>query len=125
MANDESHMITGAHTIIYSKDADKLRAFLRDVLRLPSVDAGRGWLIFASPPAELAAHPAEEEVGHELYLMCDDVRDTVKELAGHGVTTTMPISEQPWGSVTRLKLPSGDEIGLYQPKHPVATGLRN
>lgn len=116
-------MITGAHTILYSRDAERLRAFFRDVLKLPSVDAGRGWPIFASPPAELAVHPAEDDVGHELYLMCDDVHATVRDLAAHGVTLTTPISDQPWGLVTRLKLPSGDELGLYQPKHPIATKL--
>ena len=117
-------MITGAHTICYSHNADQLRAFLRDVLKLPSVDAGRGWLIFASPPAELAVHPAEEEAGSELYLMCDDLEGTLRELAAHGVTVAATVSEQRWGIVTRIRLPSGDEFGLYQPKHPLATHLR-
>ena len=117
-------MITAAHTILYSKDAERLRTFLRDVLKLPSVDAGRGWLIFASPPAELAVHPAEDETGSELYLMCDDLAETLKELEAHGVTSVLPVSEQRWGIVTRIRLPSGDEFGLYQPKHPLATELR-
>jgi len=117
-------MITGAHTILYSKNADQLRAFLRDVLKLPSVDAGRGWLIFVSPPAELAVHPAEQAGGHELFLMCDDVHATVRDLESRGVTIVMPVSDQPWGLLTRLRLPGGDEIGLYQPKHPTATHLK-
>ena len=113
-------MINGIHAIVYSKDAEKLRSFFKDVLELPSVDAGRGWLIFALPPAELAAHPSEEEGHHELYLMCDDVHATVEELKSKGIELSVPIADRGWGLVTRLKLPSGDEIGLYQPKHPTA-----
>lgn len=114
-------MITGAHTIVYAKDAAKVRAFFRDVLGFPSVDAGRGWLIFALPPAEVAAHPADEgdEGSHELYLMCDDVKKTVEELKGKGVEFTRPITDQPWGLLTTFKLPGGEEMSLYQPKHPI------
>ena len=114
-------MIHGAHVIIYSKDADADRAFLRDVLKYRSVDAGHGWLIFAAPPAELAVHPAEDEEHHELYLMCDDIDATMRNLQAKGVRTT-PVSEQPWGRVTQISLPSGDTLGLYQPKHPTAIG---
>lgn len=116
-------MITGVHTIIYSKDPERLRAFLRDVLKLPAVDAGRGWLIFASPPAELAAHPSDRESGHELYFMCDDVTATLAELAPAGVTPLAPVSDEGWGLLTRVRLPSGDEVGLYQPRHPTALHL--
>jgi predicted enzyme related to lactoylglutathione lyase len=116
-------MISGIHAIIYSKQAERLREFLRDVLKLPFVDAGHGRLIFASPPAELATHPDEDSY-HELYLMCDDVQSTAKALQTKGVTLTVPIADRGWGFVTRLKLPSGDEIGLYQPKHRTATGLK-
>ena len=115
-------MISGVHTIIYSKQAERLREFLSQALNLPSVDAGHGWLIFAAPPGELAVHPAEDSY-HELYLMCDDVHGTTRELAAKGVTLSVPITDRGWGLVTRLKLPSGDEIGLYQPKHPTAIGL--
>jgi len=117
-------MISGIHAIIYSKQAERLREFLHDVLKLPSVDAGHGWLIFAAPPAELAIHPAEDSY-HELYLMCDDVQATTAALQSKGVTLSMPITDRGWGLVTRLRLPSGDEIGLYQPKHPTAIGVRN
>ncbi|HZS28329.1 MAG TPA: VOC family protein [Candidatus Angelobacter sp.] len=80
-------MITGLHAILYANDADKVRAFLRDVLGLKSVDAGHGWLIFAAPPAEIAAHPTEaaEEPHHQLYLMCDDLHSTIKDLQKKGV----------------------------------------
>jgi hypothetical protein len=115
-------MISGIHAIIYSKQAERLREFLRDVLRLPSVDAGHGWLIFALPPAELAVHP-EEDSYHELYLMCDDVQATTENLKSKGVQLSAPIADRGWGLVTLLKLPSGDEIGLYQPKHPTAIAL--
>jgi hypothetical protein len=116
-------MISGIHAIIYSKQAERLRALLRDSLHLPSVDAGGGWLIFALPPAELAVHPAEDSY-HELYLMCDDIQATTEQLKTKGVQLAMPIADQGWGLLTRLRLSSGDEIGLYQPKHPTATALK-
>ena len=116
-------MITAVHALLYSKDAERLRAFLRDVVKLPSLDAGGGWPIFKSPPAELAVHPTGDEPFHELYLMCDDVHATVAELETHGVTITTPIADRGWGLVTRLRIPGGDEIGLYQPKHPTAYDL--
>ena len=111
-------MITGAHAVIYSRDADGVRAFLQDVLELPSVDAGGGWLIFALPPAEVAAHPTEGDGSCELYLMCDDIGSTMDELAAKGVPFTRPIAEERWGSVTAIALPGGGELGLYEPKHP-------
>jgi hypothetical protein len=115
-------MISGIHAIIYSKQAQRLREFFRDVPKLPSVDAGQGWLIFALPPAELAIHPAEDGY-HELYLMCDDIQATVEQLKVKQVQLAVPIADRGWGLVTRLRLPSGDEIGLYQPKHPTAIAL--
>jgi len=111
--------IIGLHAILYSKKADETRRFVADVLGWPSVDAGRGWLIFEAPPAEIAVHPADDEELHELYLMCDDLDTTVADLKAKGVRTTA-VSEQPWGRLTNVVLPSGDELGLYQPKHPVA-----
>ncbi len=118
-------MINGVHALIYAKDAAKARAFFRDVLGFPSVDAGHGWLIFALPPAEIAAHPAEDgEEHHEFYFMCDDVEKTVKELKTKGVEFTRPVADQGWGLVTAFKLPGGGEIGLYQPRHPVAAGAK-
>jgi predicted enzyme related to lactoylglutathione lyase len=115
-------MISGVHAIIYTKQADRLREFFRDVLELPSVDAGHGWLIFALPPAEIAMHP-DEDSRHELYLMCDNIRATAEQLKKKGVELSMPIADRGWGLVTRLKLPSGDQIGLYEPKHPTAFNL--
>ncbi len=112
-------MITGAHSIIYSQDADGVRAFFRDVLELPSVDAGHGWLIFALPPAEVATHPTDGAGRQELYLMCDDIHATVAELRGKGVEFSRPIVEERWGSVTAIALPGGGELGLYEPKHPI------
>ena len=95
-----------------------MRAFLTDVLGLPSVDAGHGWLIFALPPAEVAAHPTDGDGRHELYLMCDDIHATVAELRAKGVDFIRPIAEERWGSVTAIALPGGGELGLYEPKHP-------
>ncbi len=109
-------MITGAHTILYSPDADALRAFFRDVFGFPAVDAGGGWLIFGLPPAELAAHPGETS-GSELYLMCDDLEATMDELRSKGVELG-PVSDQGWGRVTTIALPDGGELGLYEPRHP-------
>ena len=111
-------MITGIHAVIFTTDAEADRAFFRDVLELPSVDAGGGWLIFALPPAELAAHPADEGGQHELYLMCDDVRATMDELTGKGVQFARPVSEEGFGLLTAIQLPGGGELGLYEPKHP-------
>jgi predicted enzyme related to lactoylglutathione lyase len=115
-------MITGAHAILYSTDAEADRAFIADVLGFASVDAGGGWLIFALPRAELAAHPAEEGGRHELYLMCDDIQATVADLRGRGVELTGQVSDEGWGLVTAIKLPSGVELGLYEPRHPIPSG---
>ena len=109
-------MITGAHAIVFSKDAEGLRTFFRDVLGLSSVDAGGGWPIFAVPAAELAAHPAAD-AHHEIYLMCDDVHATVSELEAKGVKFTRPITETDWGRVTAFQLPDGDELAIYEPTH--------
>jgi catechol 2,3-dioxygenase-like lactoylglutathione lyase family enzyme len=120
--------IQGAHILLYSPDADADRAFFRDVLDLKSVDAGRGWLIFALPPSELAVHPSGDGgpspgddgmLGAHLYLMCGDVRALVKRLEEKKVACT-PLSEERWGIRTTVRLPSGSTIGLYQPKHPTA-----
>jgi len=113
-------MITGAHAVIFTKDADGVRAFLRDVLGFPSVDAGDGWLIFALPPAELAAHPTDQAGHHDLYLMCDDVHATVDELKSRGVQFSRPISDEGFGPMTAIELPGGGELGLYEPRHPIA-----
>jgi catechol 2,3-dioxygenase-like lactoylglutathione lyase family enzyme len=112
-------VITGAHAIVYTRDADADRAFFRDVLGFPSVDAGGGWLIFALPPSELAAHPADAAGRHELYLMCDEIEATVAELQAKGVEFTAPVSDEGFGLLTSLKLPGGSELGLYEPRHPI------
>ena len=113
-------MIGGVHTIFHSKQAEALRAFFRDVLEFPSVDAGHGWLLFAAPPGELAVHPARERSYPELYLMCADIKAEVARLRAKGVEFLEPVSEQDWGSLARLQLPDGESLGLYQPKHPLA-----
>ena len=111
-------MIAGVHTIIFTNDAEADRAFFRDVLDLPSVDAGGGWLIFALPPTELAAHPTDGDAHHELYLMCDDIRATVEELASKGIEFTKGISDEGFGLLTAFRLPGGSELALYEPRHP-------
>jgi catechol 2,3-dioxygenase-like lactoylglutathione lyase family enzyme len=116
-------MISGAHVIIYSQDADEDRAFFRDVLGFKSVDAGHGWLIFALPRAEAAFHPAEKNGAHELYFLCDDLKAEIASLAQKGVKCTK-VHQERWGSVTKVPLPGGGEIGLYQPKHPTALDLK-
>jgi len=115
-------MITGAHTILYSNAAEEVRAFFRDVLEFPAVDAGGGWLIFAMPPAELAVHPTDGPDKHELYLMCDGIEATMAELNDKGVACS-PVSDQGWGLLTSITLPGGSQLGLYQPKHPIPTAL--
>ena len=115
-------MIFGAHVILYSKDATADRVFLRDALGFASVDAGHGWLIFALPPAEVAVHPAEENDRHELYFMCDDLKAEISALAKNGILCS-DVQEARWGSITKIKLPGGGEVGLYEPKHPNALSL--
>ena len=110
-------MIFGAHVIVYSSDAAADRDFFRQILGLSSVDAGDGWLIFVLPPAEVAVHPGEQSVGSELYFMSDDLRAEIRALEGKGVRCS-ELEEARWGSVTRVRLPGGGEVGLYQPKHP-------
>ena len=117
-------MINGVHALIYAKDAGKVRAFFHDILGFPSVDAGGGWLIFALPPAELGIHPAEGAEHDKFYLMCDDIAATMKELKSKGVEVTHPVEDLQWGLVTAIKIPGGAELGVYQPKHPTALGLK-
>ena len=115
-------MFSGAHIILQSKNADADRAFFRDVLNFPSIDAGRGWLIFALPPAEAALHPSESNNAHELYLMCDDLKSVIAALSDKNVPFSQ-VHEERWGSVVKMRLPGGGELGLYQPKHPTALHL--
>jgi catechol 2,3-dioxygenase-like lactoylglutathione lyase family enzyme len=118
----ERRMISGAHVIVYTKDAEADRSFFREVLGFKSVDAGHGWLIFALPPGEVAFHPAEKNGPHELYFMCDNLAAEIAALGKNGVTCS-PVHEERWGSITKMRLPGGGEIGLYQPKHPTAVSL--
>jgi catechol 2,3-dioxygenase-like lactoylglutathione lyase family enzyme len=111
-------MISGVHAVLFSPDVEGLRAFLGDVLGFPSVDAGGGWLIFALPPAELAAHPSDGGPRHELYLMCDDIEATTAELGAKGVEFNGPVTDEGFGLMTAIRLPGGGELGLYEPKHP-------
>ena len=109
-------MINGAHSIIYRKNPDEDRAFLRDVLKLPNVDVGDGWLIFGLPPAEVAVHPSEKNDVHEFYLMCDDVEALVAEMSSHKVQCS-EVESLGWGLLTRVTLPGGGKLGIYQPRH--------
>ena len=110
-------MITGIHAMFYTKRADEMRAFLRDILELPWIDAGGGWPIFAAPPTDLAVHESDENSGHELYLICDDIHAVAKRLAQRGIQSS-GIADRGWGLATELQLPSGDVIGIYEPRHP-------
>ena len=125
-------MLTGAHILLYTGNPEADRAFFRDVLNFPWVDAGEGWLIFALPPAEAGLHPTmgndkqahggRELLGAVLYLMCDDLQSTIQSLEARNVRCSPPETE-PWGVKTTVILPSGGEIGLYQPTHPTALNL--
>src|SRR3954466_9314577 len=114
-------VINGGHVIVYSADPEADRAFFMNVLAYPHVDAGGGWLIFKLPPTELAMHPAQGAEANEFYFMCDDIDATMKELTAKGVEFSQPITEERWGRVPRLRLPSGGELGMYEPRHPRAT----
>src|SRR5579859_5757818 len=109
-------MVTGMHAIVFSPQAEQVRAFFADVLGLPSADAGGGWLIFALPPAELAVHPGQDSY-HELYLMCDDIQATLAELRGKGVEVARDVADQGWGLLAAIRLPDGSEFPVYQPRH--------
>jgi catechol 2,3-dioxygenase-like lactoylglutathione lyase family enzyme len=115
-------VIFGAHVIVYSQDAEADRVFLRDVLGFDGVDAGDGWLIFALPPAELAAHPSDTTGRHELFLMCDDLDATMRDLRAKGVDVASEPSSERWRRLTAIRLPGGGELGLYEPRH--STPLR-
>lgn len=115
-------MITGAHAIIYSKDAEADRKFFDEVLGFKSVDAGGGWLIFALPPAEVAFHPGAENNKHELYFMCKDINAELESLKAKGVKCG-DLHDEPWGILSMITLPGGGEVGLYQPKHPMAVEI--
>ena len=116
-------VIRGAHVILYSTDAEADRAFLRDLLDLPTADAGGGWLILQLPPAEVAVHPAETSGATELYLVCDDLDESMAELAAKGVAFDGPVSEQRWGRLASIVLPGGGRLGIYQARHPTAFDL--
>jgi len=109
-------MIVGAHSIIYSTDPEVDRAFLRDVLNLPNIDAGEGWLIFGLPPAEIAVHPSDSNDVHEFYFMCDDIHELMAHLAENEIACS-PIQKLGWGLLTDVKLPGGGKLGIYQPLH--------
>ena len=115
-------MLTGAHLIVFAHDADAARAFFRDVLELPNVDAGDGWLIFESPPSEIALHPGPGwnlDVGnHLLFLMCDDIETTMSELEAKGVEFLEPVSDEGWGLLAHFQVPGAGRMGLYEPRHP-------
>lgn len=125
-------MITGAHFLLYSKNPEADRAFLRDILGFRAIDIGSGWLIFKLPPSEIAVHPASgnfvrvhadhQLLGAVLYLMCDDLPSLIKSLEAKNVRCSS-VTEEPWGMKTTVPLPSGGEVGLYQPTHPTALGL--
>ncbi|MEU8618664.1 extradiol dioxygenase [Streptomyces sp. NPDC048623] len=117
-------MFSGVHVTFYSQDAEADRAFLRDVIGFPHVDAGRGWLIFKLPPAEVAVHPAEGgETRPEVYLMCEDLTGTLTALEDKGAVISRAITEQRWGLLAAVRLPSGTEVPLYEPRHPTAHDL--
>jgi len=109
-------MINGAHAIIYSSNAEADKAFFKNILGLKNVDVGRGWLIFALPPSELAVHPSDNSTGHELYLMCDDIKTFIAEMKKNDISCSEP-KDQGWGILTELKLPGGGMLGVYQPRH--------
>jgi len=116
-------MISGVHAVLFSHEAEQVRAIFRDALGFSSVDAGDGWLIFALPPAELSVHPTDNDSSVELHLLCDDLEATITELGAKGVACSGPIADEDWGRLTYLELPGGPKLGLYEPKHPASLGL--
>lgn len=113
-------MIIGVHAMFYAPEADEARAFFRDVLGLSSVDAGGGWPIFALPPSELGVHPSSSGPSHQLYLLCDDLDATMKDLAAKGAEFVGEVAQEQWGRVATINVPGGGELGLYEASHPLA-----
>jgi hypothetical protein len=111
--------VSGAHVLLFSPEADAVRAVLSETFGWSHVDAGDGWLIFALPPAEVAVHPADAPT-QEMYLMCDDLDVTIADLRSKGVEFRGEPADRGWGIVTTMVLPGGLEMGLYQPRHPTA-----
>ncbi len=116
-------MINGAHVIIYSTNAEADRVFIRDVLGFSAIDSGGGWLIFKLPPAEIAVHPTDESGKHEFYLTCDNIEQTLADLTAKGVEISHSVSDESWGLLASIKLPSGSDLSIYQPRHPTAYDL--
>jgi hypothetical protein len=116
--------ITGTHTLLYSSEPEQLRAVLRDVLALPGIDIGGGWMIFALPPSEIAVHPADGMLQHQFTLMCDNLADTVKDLKAKGVVVKTQPHEERWGVHVILGLPGNCDVMLYEPRHPVAAAAQ-
>ena len=116
-------MINGAHMMIFSHDAEADRAFFKEVLGLPFVDAGGGWPIFALPPAEVAVHPDERGGRQELYLLCADIDTAVTELESKGIKVEGPPQDMQWGRMVTIRLPGGGGLGIYEPKHPLASSV--
>lgn len=116
-------MIIGAHSILYSKNAEADRAFLRDVMGLPHVDVGFGWLIFGLPPAEVAVHPHDKNNLHEFYFMVEDVEAFVAAMKQRGISCSK-VQSMDWGALTQLKLPGGGKVGVYQPRHARPESMR-
>jgi hypothetical protein len=117
--------ITGAHVLLYTPEPERLRATLRDAFGWKHVDAGEGWLIFKLPPAELGVHPAEgptfdSGVRHQFTLMCDNIKDTIRELRGKGIDIKGEPKDEGWGVTVMMKLPGNLDVMLYEPRHPVA-----
>jgi len=110
-------MIYGAHALVYSRQPEEARVLLDKILGTTKVDAGGGWVIFALPPAEIAVHPTDGAPSIDLYLMCQDIEETILELREKGVTFSKPVREVSWGRVCAIALPGGGELGLYQPRH--------
>ena len=115
-------MIIGAHSIIYSKNPEADRSFLRDVLGLPHVDVGEGWLIFGLPPAELAVHPSAKNGVHEFYLMVKDIKKFVSLMKKKKIIFSPP-KNQGWGILTQVILPGGGKFGVYEPRHARPKGI--
>jgi predicted enzyme related to lactoylglutathione lyase len=116
-------VITGVHVLMYSSHAAADRAFLRDVLGWPSVPAGGpsdDWSIHRLPPGEAAVHPTDGPPSTSMYVLCDDLEATMAELTARGATFTSAPADRGWGVVTAIALPSGAELGLYEPRHATA-----
>jgi len=115
-------MILGLHGLFYTSEPAAMRVFIRDKLKLPYTDVGKGWLIFDLPEGDIGVHPIDENGQppsgtHDVSFYCDDIDGTVAELRTRGVRFDQDVEDHGYGFVTYFTMPGGVKVQLYEPKY--------